>query len=161
MSGGIAGFSEGTITDCHHDGAIAGENCVGGIVGENGYNRMIAACYHTGAINAPFGTMVGGIVGRNALYGNIIVCYNTGDINCEGGSHAGGIAGWNIGEIENCYTTGAVSAVFNMGGVVGYNDTQSSSIKNCYNIGTVRRKTGFTGSGGVGGVGDVNTTLPA
>lgn len=49
-----------------------------------------------------------------------------------------------------------VSAVFNMGGVVGYNDTQSSSIKNCYNIGTVRRKTGFTGSGGVGGVGDVN-----
>ncbi len=154
--GGIVGFSEGTITDCHHDGTITGESCVGGIVGENGYNRMVSSCYHTGAMNAPSGAMVGGIVGRNASYGNILVCYNTGDINCEGGSHAGGIVGWNTGKIKDCYTTGAVSALSNIGGVAGYNDTQNSSIQNCYNIGAVRRKAGFTGSGGVGIIGDAN-----
>jgi len=98
----------------------------GGIAGYN--NGMIENCYNTGIINSSNG-FLGGIVGMNGSAGTIQNCYTTGNIS--GLSYLGGIAGSNGGTIKNCYATGIVAGtLFNVGGVVGYNDS-SVIIRNC------------------------------
>ena len=87
----------------------------------------------------------GGICGRNTS--TITNCFNTGEV--EGLDDVGGICGhFNYeGIIKSCFNTGKVSGNSNIGGVCGKND-DNSTIKNCYNTGTV---TGATKVGGISG----------
>jgi|GEM_PF-7028447 len=91
---------------------------------------------------------VGGIAGDNLGY--IENCYNTGAVS--GGNRIGGIAGDNNGYIENCYNTGAVSGGNRIGGIAGHVG-MSSIVNNCYNIGSV------SGSSNVGGIAGENAAL--
>lgn len=86
VCGGIAGFTEGNLTNSYNVGAISGNLDVGGIVG-TAYYGTIANNYNWGAIGG--GTEVGGIVGYAAA--NTVNCYSKGKIT--GTSYIGGIIG--------------------------------------------------------------------
>ena len=127
-AGGIAGYNQGTIDNCHNRNAnIQGDiNSSGGIAGEN--SGVIVNCSSTGSLESvDNGDGVGGIAGVN--YGEIYNCCNLG--SCKG-SHRygdnmiGGIVGTNDSEavIQNCYNIGsltveAVTSATYMGGIVG------------------------------------------
>jgi hypothetical protein len=85
---------------------------------------------------------VGGLVGKNYC-GSISNCYSTGAVS--GVWLVGGLAGVNAGSISNCHSTGAVSGSECVGGLVGEN-YYISYISNCYSTGAV------SGSSYVGGL---------
>lgn len=99
-----------------------------------------------------------GTVTLSNRYGAGLAAYVTGETTIEGcinrasvsgtedgGYYLGGIAGALYGTVENCYNTGAITAVAggsleDAGGIVGYifpSTTVASGLKNCYNIGAV------------------------
>ena len=144
--GGIAGYSQGYIYNCHHTGTILcrkqNSTNAGGIVGENNYGT-ISKCYNTGMIS---GGDCGGVVGFSS--GKLLDCYNTGSVG--DGYRSGGVVAWSTGSITSCYNTGSVRGT-NTGGVAGLLD--EAAMTNCYNIGIV---TG-DGTGSVGGLAGSST----
>ncbi len=68
------------------------------------------------------------------------------DVNAVSGAYVGGLVGYNLGEIENCYSTGEVSGYGNVGGLAGY--SYEGAISNCYATGTV---SGWSSVGGLVG----------
>ena len=90
-TGGIVGYSLGTVRNCYTEGAITNESYyTGGIIGDNG--GTIQNCYSTALCTG--NNYTGGIVGKNS--GTIQQCYATGAIT---GESAGGIAGTFGGSI--------------------------------------------------------------
>jgi len=79
-------------------------------------------CYYIG----PFGA-----TGNTAAVRDLCL---TG-VNITGHNYVGGLAGSNEGNIENCYVVGNVQGGFEIGGLVGYND--SGTISNSYAVGRV------------------------
>jgi uncharacterized repeat protein (TIGR02543 family) len=84
---------------------------------------------------------VGGLVGYNL--GTVENCYTTGTVS--GKEDVGGVVGGNVGTVKDCYTTSTISGTDYVGGVVGYN-FEESTVENCYFTGTV------SGTNYVGGV---------
>ena len=75
---------------------------------------------------------VGGLVGY-IIRGIVENCYNTGDV--KGVNNVGGVIGLNNCTVSNCYSTGDVEELDSfVGGVVGGN---SGTVLNCYNTGDV------------------------
>ena len=160
LSGGIAAYNQGTITNCYNTGAVNSTGDSGGIAAYN--QGTITNCYNTGAVEAHVNSIdlnadSGGIAGRN--FGTITNCYNAGNIEADSidlNANLGGIAGRNFGTIKNCYNTGAVNATINnntaaaaSGGIAGYN---YGTIANCYNTGAVNAIIDNTAaSGGIAG----------
>jgi hypothetical protein len=141
--GGLAGWSEGTITNCYSTGNVIGNgngSPSGGLVAFNN-EGTITNCYSTGTVSAPrYG---GGLVGRN--WGSISNCYSTCSVS-DSDYGIGGLVGYNDGSISNCYSTGAVSGTsgsYYVGGLAGAN---IGSISNCYSTGSV------SGTSHVGGL---------
>ena len=165
------GIKGGEVTGCGNisDGAVKGNESVGGVVG---YQRSgnVEACYNTQNVEGSFD--VGGIAGDN-YNGYVKKCYNTGNVKGTGNdgdnyTKVGGVVGENGGDgdigpksgtVENCYNTGEVSGlVMGVGGVVG-NNANGSTVTACYNTGKVY----YTGggpyeSGGVVGINVNNST---
>ena len=120
------------IYSCYHNGIK--ENWSGGIVGSNSGKNMdiiIQSCYSMGDINLQAGGILGGIDNDYDMTSNqyrehiVRNCYST-DINdgnemkIEGGGGIVGnvdISGYKI-KVENSYSTGDVSFVSNINGVV-------------------------------------------
>ncbi len=154
--GGLAGGNEGTLTRCHSSGTVSGSSeYVGGLVGwsKGGY---VGQCYSTGAVSGE--SFVGGLVGE--YYGDLIQCYSTSSVSgndCVGGLvgknwgtvtnsystgmvrgtewSVGGLVGtngdWNTGgSVINCYSTGRVSGMSEVGGLVG--STVRGTVTNCF-----------------------------
>jgi hypothetical protein len=86
--GGLAGYSQGGISDCYSTGTVSGYEYVGGLVGVN--YGSISDCYSTGTVNGS--NYVGGLVGYNMYY-SISNCYSTGAVS--GASAVGGLLGYN------------------------------------------------------------------
>lgn len=164
--GGIAGYSDGSITNCYNEGSVSGNNSVGGIAGKNEGSASIKDCHNTGSVSGEY--EIGGIAGESV--GTIEDCYNIGDVsstssfvggivgsgwkditNCYNtgrviGYYSGGIAGHsNGGRIEDCYNTGSVIGYNEGGGIAGYS---GGSIEDCYNTGSV---SGYDAVGGIAG----------
>ncbi|MHC4476376.1 MAG: GLUG motif-containing protein [Planctomycetota bacterium] len=124
---------EGTISDCHSDGAVSGQDNVGGLVGANsGDNSMITGC-SSGAVVSGTGRYVGGLAGAN--WGTVSGCYSTG--NVSGDSKVGGLVGRNYeATVSESYSTGHVSGASRIGGLVGENYFDGLGTKglitNCY-----------------------------
>ncbi len=76
---------------------------------------------------------VGALVGYSS-YGTISDCYSTGSVSADW--DVGGLVGSNRsgGTIVNCYSTGSVAGSSGVGGLVGYN---SGATTNCYSTGSV------------------------
>jgi thioredoxin len=142
--GGLMGWNEGSITDCASDSQVKGEWGVGTLAGGN-YLGVITTSRSTGAVSG--GTDVGGLVGFN----NGVITASSSSAAVNGDDAAGGLVGYNPdGSIGDCYSVGAVNGRLAAGGLVGGNS--GGSITNCYSAAVV------DGEYSVGGlVGDTGT----
>ena len=141
--GGIAGFSQGTISYCSNNGSIeasgTGDAQVGGIVGyewTDNSDMSINNCVNNGIVKGK-GSNVGGIIGFVTTTQNdleIINCTNSGMIIGEADS-VGGIVGnsINIKNVSNCNNSGNVIGGDYVGGITGITTRAS----NCNNKGTI------------------------
>ena len=124
--GGLVGVNQGLISRCGSNSnltALVGGN-VGGLVGQNvNENAVIEYSYSLG--NSRALAAVGGLVGRNKNFALIRDSYARGNAVAAGtnASYSGGI----VGRIEadaiilRCFSTGRATAVWDKGGIVGYN----------------------------------------
>ncbi|MDG6225788.1 MAG: RHS repeat-associated core domain-containing protein [Candidatus Thermoplasmatota archaeon] len=119
--GGLAGFNTGIISNCSLTGFVAGAANVGGLVGQNEKGR-ISNCHVYLEVD---GTLI---------TGEFIYNLNTG-----------GIVGSNTGEVEHCSSSGHVTGVIKIGGLIGDNPG-GGIVSNCGSDANV------TGSGYVGGM---------
>ncbi len=112
--GGLAGYSQGNITNSYTTGSVSGTHDVGGLVGYN-YD-LITDSYSTVTVTGS--EDIGGLVGHNE-WGLISDSYANGSVS--GVKWVGGLAGYNYNEIFDSYATGKVSGEKHIGGLVGYN----------------------------------------
>ncbi|WP_034861266.1 S-layer homology domain-containing protein [Ruminiclostridium cellobioparum] len=101
-------------------------SATGGIAGSISNNATIESCIVSGIIALPNGSGgAGGIVGSfnsSGATSTVRNCISTATVSCD--QKAGGIAGTSFGVIENCYTTGTMTAgtdaiAKGAGGIVG------------------------------------------
>lgn len=131
--GGIAGCSDGTVTECSNSASVTGNNTFnlkekeevsfgsGGVVGCN--YSCVESCSNTGSVTG-HGSFTGGVVGynttNNTTDGTISASHNTGAV--EGEQYVGGVVGNNHTVVKGCYNTGEVTSTGDYaGGVVGRN----------------------------------------
>ncbi len=153
-TGGVAGFSWGTIENCSVSGSVSGTKCVGGVVGAQKAGS-ITGCSSSATVK---GTVdVGGVAGEK--WGSMTACYATGNVTLEIDSpknlSGGGLVGFNGGSgVLACYATGNVTSTGSstgnvyIGGFLGVNYT---TVTACYwknnheqGIGYNRESTGAT-----------------
>ena len=132
-TGGVAGFSWGTIENCSVSGSVSGTNCVGGVVGGQKAGSIIG-CSSSATVKGT--RYVGGVAGEK--WGTMTACYATGNVTLE------------IGSQNN----------LSGGGVVGLSG--GNRVLACYAIGNVNSKGGSTGNVHIGGLlGDNYTAVTA
>ncbi len=115
--GGLVGDSWGTIEQCYCTCGVSGNDQVGGLVGRN--HGSIEKSYATGTVSGS--NLVGGLTGRNSnafdSEGIISDSYAIGSVT---GNYAGGLVGQNWGgSITNCYSTGQIAGLDDVGGLIG------------------------------------------
>ena len=109
-TGGVAGFSWGTIENCSVSGSVSGTKCVGGVVGAQKAGS-ITGCSSSATVK---GTVdVGGVAGEK--WGSMTACYATGNVTLEidpvKNISGGGLVGMNGGNgLFACYATGNVTS---------------------------------------------------
>lgn len=131
-----------TVTDC----SIACETGttplnVAGIAANN--NGTILRCTVSGAISAAADRnktdefTCGGIAAYNYATGIVDQCTNHASITAM--NQVGGVVGMNGGTVTSSGNTGAITANYYFGGVVGYTTSSSAAciIEKCYNTGTI------------------------
>ena len=134
-TGGVAGFSWGTIENCSVSGSVSGTVYVGGVVGAQ-IGGSITGCSSSATVK---GTVdVGGVAGEK--WGSMTACYATGNVTLEIDSpknlSGGGLVGFNGGSsVLACYATGNVTSTgsstgnVHIGGFLGDNYT---TVTACY-----------------------------
>lgn len=170
MNAGLFGVNSGSVKNVEltNTSVSSAHTFVGGITGQN--NGLIENCHvQSGAIsstgndmvadrvtgeNRNGGSRVGGICGQNNDGGIIQNCTNEVEVTA-GYRLVGGICGYSLGgDIINCENRGEVHGTYQVGGVVGYINTTSSSIdkvQNCYYLNTSTTKA-------VGNISTIDTT---
>ena len=155
-TGGVAGFSWGTIENCSVSGSVSGTVYVGGVVGAQ-IGGSITGCSSSAIVK---GTVdVGGVAGQTNSSATLTACYATGNVTIEinpAKNIAGGsLVGMNAGSsLLACYATGNVTSTgsstgyMHIGGFLGNNYT---TVTACYwknnheqGIGYNRESTGAT-----------------
>jgi len=141
----LVGVNEGSISNAHSTGVVAGVEIYGGLVGDN--EGVISNSYSTAAVAGA--RHAGGLVGSNG--GTIANSYSTGSVTLTAGIYlgsdtpatfGGGFVGVNNGLIINSHSSGNVMVDTSYdpgygsshGGFVGGND---GTITNSYSTGTV------------------------
>ena len=109
-TGGVVGYSWGTIENCSVSGSVSGTDCVGGVVGSQKAGSIIG-CSSSATVKGTH--YVGGVAGEK--WGTMIACYATGNVTLEIGSpknlSGGGVVGLNGGSrVLACYATGNVTS---------------------------------------------------
>jgi len=137
--GGLVGANNGIVSDSYCSGNVAGDDCVGGMIGYN-WNGSVSNSYSAGSVAAK--RDVGGLVGING--GALTNCHSSSGIT--GSYSAGGLAGINKGSVANSYSSGSVTAWYSVGSLVGINE---GSLSNSYSSGSV---TGWYSVGGLVGI---------
>ena len=111
-TGGVAGFSWGTIENCSVSGSVSGTKCVGGVVGAQKAGS-ITGCSSSATVK---GTVdVGGVAGQTNSSATLTACYATGNVTIEidpkKNIAGGGLVGMNAGSsLLACYATGNVTS---------------------------------------------------
>jgi hypothetical protein len=129
--GGLAGTNDGLIVSCHTSGSVNGESSVGGLAGVN--HNMLIGCYSDAAVfgSGIYSSGIGGLVG-DAVSSTIINCFAAGSAN--GSSAVGGLIGANsnVSMLINCCSNSIVSGTgSHRGGLVGWSDEYTTAI-NCF-----------------------------
>ena len=134
-TGGVVGYSWGTIENCSVSGSVSGTNCVGGVVGSQKAGSIIG-CSSSATVKGTH--YVGGVAGEK--WGTMTACYATGNVTLEINSpqdlSGGGVVGLNGGStVLACYATGNVNSKgrstgnVHIGGLFGDNYT---AVTACY-----------------------------
>ena len=130
-TGGVAGFSWGTIENCSVSGSVSGTVYVGGVVGAQ-IGGSITGCSSSATVK---GTVdVGGVAGQTNSSATLTACYATGnviiEINPKKNIAGGSLVGMNAGSsLLACYATGNVTSTgsstgkVHIGGFLGNNYT--------------------------------------
>lgn len=149
-TGAIAGrMTYGKLWNCYSTGKVSG--------GGKYQSTLMAEDQEMDDVNQFMSA--GGVVGE-ALGSAITGCYSTAAVN--GVFAVGGLAGFFWGTMADCYTTGSVTSKYGdgVGGVLGMDHSDGSSISRCYSTATVeagplfrKRIDTWTGTGGVIGFG--------
>jgi hypothetical protein len=173
--GGLIGTNRGTITDCYSSAIVLGKHDIGGLVGSN-WTGTITNCASSGSVSGTrgyaggllghnnYGTVtacyssanvsgilhVGGLVGENE--GTISNCYSLGSVTGTYTYTTGGLVGFNWGSlgstITDCYSAGSVLGERDTGGLVGSNNGDKDTVRDCFwDIQTSEQP---TGAGGIG-----------
>ena len=134
-TGGVVGYSWGTIENCSVSGSVSGTVYVGGVVGKQTSGSM-TGCSSSATVK---GTVnVGGVAGES--WGSMTACYATGNVTLEiypgKDISGGGVVGMNAGiSLLACYATGNVTSTgsstgkVHIGGFLGNNYT---TVTACY-----------------------------
>ena len=147
-----ASYNLGTVNTTRQIDASGGNDIdplnMGGVVGDTTEQTEASAViydvYNKGQIGDDdfvyFARHVGGVVGR--LNGDIDKAYNNGDIYNKD-TAVGGIVGWWYGgNISNVFNTGNITVrtdtELQVGGIVGAAEMGDKTLKNSYNLGTIR-----------------------
>lgn len=152
-NGAVTGsYNLGTVNTTRQIDASGGNDIdplnMGGVVGDTTEQTQASAViydvYNKGQIGDDdfvyFARHVGGVVGR--LNGDIDKAYNNGDIYNKD-TAVGGIVGWWYGgNISNVFNTGNITVrtdtELQVGGIVGAAEMGDKTLKNSYNLGTIR-----------------------
>ena len=136
-TGGVVGFSWGTIENCSVSGSVSGTVYVGGVVGVQ-IGGSITGCSSSATVK---GTVdVGGVAGQTNSSATLTACYATGNVTIEIAPKkniaGGGLVGMNAGSsLLACYATGNVTSTgsstgkVHIGGFLGNNYT---TVTACY-----------------------------
>ena len=136
-TGGVVGYSWGTIENCSVSGSVSGTVYVGGVVGVQ-IGGSITGCSSSATVK---GTVdVGGVAGQTNSSATLTACYATGNVTIEinpAKNIAGGsLVGMNAGSsLLACYATGNVTSTgsstgkVHIGGFLGNNYT---TVTACY-----------------------------
>lgn len=128
-TGGVVGYSWGTIENCSVSGSVSGTMCVGGVVGTQ-WVGSITGCSSSATVK---GTVdVGGVAGQTNSSATLTACYATGNVIIEMAQKkniaGGGLVGMNAGSsLLACYATGNVTSTgsstgyVHIGGFLGNN----------------------------------------
>ena len=128
-TGGVAGFSWGTIENCSVSGSVSGTKCVGGVVGAQKAGS-ITGCSSSATVKGMVD--VGGVAGQTNSSATLTACYATGNVIIEMAPKkniaGGGLVGMNAGSsLLACYATGNVTSTgsstgyVHIGGFLGNN----------------------------------------
>ena len=136
-TGGVVGYSWGTIENCSVSGSVSGTVYVGGVVGVQ-IGGSITGCSSSATVK---GTVdVGGVAGQTNSSATLTACYATGNVTIEidpkKNIAGGGLVGMNAGSsLLACYATGNVTSTgsstgyVHIGGFLGNNYT---TVTACY-----------------------------
>ena len=124
--GGLIGNAYvGLIQNCFATGLVTGGPELGGLSGcfaGGGHSswigpKIVSGCFATGIVQGQANS-IGGLIGD---CGMIFVqdCYAMGDTSSASGSYVGGLIGSGGYKAVRCYSTGTVSGVGSVGGLVG------------------------------------------
>ena len=128
-TGGVVGYSWGTIENCSVSGSVSGTVYVGGVVGVQ-IGGSITGCSSSATVK---GTVdVGGVAGQTNSSATLTACYATGNVTLEidpkKNIAGGGLVGMNAGSsLLACYATGNVTSTgsstgyVHIGGFLGNN----------------------------------------
>ena len=150
-NGGLVGATNTNVTtftmdNCYCTGSVAGNNNIGGLVGNLQSGGHIKNSYYKGAKINSVGSTVGGIVGGS--YTNLVQnCYVETDI-AIGASNSGGVVGQVHAnctslKVDKCYFKGTiVNSTANsncIGGVVGRINIESGmpEVTRCWSEGSI------------------------
>ena len=136
-TGGVAGFSWGTIENCSVSGSVSGTVYVGGVVGAQ-RDGSITGCSSSATVKGMVD--VGGVAGQTNSNATLTACYATGNVTLEIAPKkniaGGGLVGMNAGSsLLACYATGNVTSTgsstgyVHIGGFLGNNYT---TVTACY-----------------------------
>lgn len=140
----------GRIENCYNYSYVSAEQKAGGIVGINNGGE-VKKCINFGVVYAE---VAGGIIGENLETDSkasiVEILRNVGIV--IGGRGVGGIVGINNDKavIKQCVNTADISALCNVGGIVGANSR--GTVAECRNSGNIYSKDEKSHIGGVVGV---------
>jgi hypothetical protein len=97
--GGLLGFNMGVVSNSYSTGSVVGKTAVGGLLGFN--MGVVSNSYSSSNVTGDE-DMIGGLIGFNG-----------------GGTRPGGAV---LGTVSDCYSTGSVAGVDDVGGLVGFSD---------------------------------------
>ena len=151
--GALAGFNQGTISNCKVSGNIFVTNnragYVGGIVGCM-HSGVIKYCHSSASIQGGNSTYVGGVLGGEYATATVKACSFSGSITSA--NAVGGIAGHCLyfNYMTGCYSVGKLSnlstTAYRTGGVVGFLQWGSEATA-CYWDGFDGEGVGYCNSG--------------